>query len=110
MGTVMAIQNTALTLSELAQHYDLSKLHRARPKRIEDLPETAKCCSEYIAVTLAEGEIIIDLSRQRTEEIYCQWCESSQEAVGAVEIPSGQYVVLNEYDIDEKPISEECGQ
>ncbi len=114
-------QTAGPTLSELAQRYDLSKLYRARPKSLEDLPEFARCCPEYTAATLGHGEIIVDRSRttRNTSEkcpcgcgkvgnIFCNWCDAARPAVlGAVEIPSGKWVILDQLEIDEKPLSAE---
>lgn len=121
MNTITESAISLETLRELVKRLNPHKLFRARPKRVEDLPEWARCCPEYTAAALAMGEMIIDRSRTTRNVphkcpcgcgvvlgIACKWCDAQRpELIGVVDAIDGTWVPIDELEIDEKPISEE---
>jgi hypothetical protein len=80
------------------------KLVRARPKAIEDMPDWAKCCDEYIAATQKIGEITVDLSTLHDEFFNgCGFCFARYSGARkrAMDVADGLYVSLETFDLDE---------
>ncbi len=81
------------------------KLVRARPKRVEDWPDHMKCCDQFIAAGLSEGEMILDLHQQRTMDSQCAFCHAPHGTVtGAMDTADDCYTELSLLDIDEGPM------
>lgn len=84
----------------------MSRLVRARVKRLEDLPEWAKCCEKAANHNLALGEMTVDLEvfRQRNHG-YCRFCERPIEPRKAVmDIADQSYVAFEILDLDESGV------
>lgn len=80
------------------------KLVRARPKAVEELPEWAKCCPEYIAATMAIGETTIDLDTVHEEYFLgCGYCftRNSGYRKRVKDMADGLYCSLDCFDLDE---------
>jgi hypothetical protein len=82
----------------------MSKLVRARPKAVEDLPEWAKCCDGHLSALLASGEMIIDLDRVTwlLPGYTCASCGRIRKAMKAVSVHGkNHFESLDLLDLDE---------
>ncbi len=94
------------------------KLVRARPKRVEDLPEWAKCCATLMQGIDKLGELVIDVSSVKNmgDDRYCLFCKyrgipasAKQARIVQGEFP-GDFVTIDLLDIDEGPLGAKSAQ
>lgn len=84
---------------------------RARAKKIDDLPEWAKCCDWYWKNLHDLGVVILDLDEQKRinpqdgEGVRCKQCKTERPSVLAVRnISTGNFTLLECFDLDEGPL------
>ena len=55
------------------------RIVKATPKKVEDLPEWARCCNNYIQAILDFGELLVDTSTiEKRSYLGCFWCRSAR--------------------------------
>lgn len=82
----------------------MSRLVRARPKAIEDLPAWAKCCKAHIdsLSPLMFGEIVISGYRPRlNRKCKCGGCGDIKPAGTDAEDTDGMFTPIEFLDLDE---------
>lgn len=79
------------------------KLVRARPKRVEDLPEWARCCDECLAELVDIGDVVVDtLTCEPSESRICWYCNAEGPSGTLVAVVGDDFWVRMELlDLDE---------
>ncbi len=87
------------------------KLVRARPRRVEDLPEWAKCCDHAVSALELMGETVADSEDQHV--FYgriCGYCGEGLPSLVSIKITlgiaAGCYVPMVLIDLDEGPMEQ----
>ena len=80
------------------------RLHRARPKKAEELPDYCKCCSAVIQSITNAGELILDLDTTELQKAgICSFCKAPWPPAYSAKDQQGLFCELEFLDIDEAP-------
>lgn len=80
----------------------MEKLVRARPKRVEDLPEWAFCCEAFTEGVSQSQEMVVDLSRNETGRMACAFCHADHGVLhGVMDVSDGRLEAVELLDLDE---------
>ena len=78
------------------------KLVRARSKRVEDLPEWARCCPEFNAAYQRMGEMTVDLDATDVGSFICHYCKTPHGKLkGVLDVGDNTFVSVECLDLDE---------
>jgi hypothetical protein len=80
----------------------MSKIVRARPKKVEHLDSVFHCCEQFLDSQRNEPETIFDLDRKEVARMTCGFCGADHGILhGAMDTRVNKMDALELYDLDE---------